>query len=193
GFYLDQRDNRQAVARLSKGRRVLDAFCYTGGFGLHAARAGAISVLGVDVSEPALRLARANADLNELPNILFERSDVFNKLDALVAAGEKFGLVVLDPPKFARAGNAIEEAMRGYRRLQAQALKLLDKDGILVVCCCSGLITREMLHDLVAQLAAETGRIIQILESRGPAADHPVAATCPETDYLKCLICRVAD
>lgn len=191
GFYLDQRNNRQAVARLAVGRRVLDGFCYTGGFGLHAAKAGAASVLGVDVSESALNLARANLELNGLANVAFERSDVFDKLDSLVAAGEKFGLVVLDPPKFARAGNAVEEAMRGYRRLQAQALKLLDRDGILATCCCTGLIAREMLLELLAGLAIEMKRTIQILESRGPAPDHPVSATCPETNYLKCIICRV--
>ncbi len=192
GFYLDQRDNRQVVAKLAKGRRMLDAFCYTGGFGLHAAKAGATSVLGVDVSEPALTLGRANAQLNGLENVSFERSDVFDRLDQLVAAQEKFGLIVLDPPKFARAGHAVEEALRGYRRLQTQALRLLESDGILVVCCCTGLITREMLHELLAQLAAENRRMIQILETRGPAPDHPVSATCPETDYFKCIIFRVA-
>ena len=191
GFYLDQRENRQAVARLARGRRMLDAFCYTGGFGLHAARAGAASVLGIDVSEPALHLARANAQRNGLDNLTFEKADVFAKLDALVNAGETFGLVVLDPPKFARSGNAIEEALRGYRRLQTLALRLLERDGILVMCCCSGLITRDMLLELLAQLAAEVKRPVQILESRGPSADHPVAVTCPESDYLKCLICRV--
>jgi len=191
GFYLDQRDNRQVVARFAPGRRVLDAFCYTGGFGLHAAKAGAASVLGVDVSEPALALARANAQLNGLNNLVFERSDVFDRLDQLVEANERFGLIVLDPPKFARAGHAVEEALRGYRRLHTQALRLLDADGILVVCCCTGLITREMLHELLAQHAAETRRSIQILETRGPSADHPVSATCPETNYLKCVVCRV--
>ena len=104
GFYLDQRDNRQAAARLARGRRVLDAFCYTGGFGLHAARAGASSVLGVDQSEPALQLARDNARLNGLDNLTFVRGDVFDELDALAARGERFGMVVLDPPKFARRG-----------------------------------------------------------------------------------------
>src|SRR5207302_2121605 len=106
GFYLDQRDNRRAVARLAAGRAVLDAFCYSGGFGLHAARAGARAVVGVDVSEPALELARANAELNGLSNLAFLRGDIFARLDELVAAGERFGLVVLDPPKFARARNA---------------------------------------------------------------------------------------
>ena len=191
GFYLDQRDNRQAVARLAGGRRMLDAFCYTGGFGLHAARSGALSVEGVDVSEPALTLARENACLNGLDNLSFVRADVFQHLQKLAGAGARYGLVVLDPPKFARARNAIEEALGGYRRLQTLALRLLEPGGILVTCCCSGLITAGMLEDLLAQLAAEERRAIQLLERRGQAPDHPVMVTCPESSYLKCLISRV--
>jgi 23S rRNA (cytosine1962-C5)-methyltransferase len=191
GFYLDQRDNRRTVAQLAAGRRVLDGFCYTGGFGLYAARAGASEVQGVDMSEPALALARENAALNDLSNVSFMREDVFTRLNALVGAGERFGMVVLDPPKFARARNSVEEAMRGYRRLQSQALKLLEPDGILVVCCCSGLITMAMLEELLAQLASEQRREVQLLYRGGQAADHPVAVTCPETSYLKCLVCRV--
>lgn len=191
GFYLDQRDNRAAVARLAAGRRVLDCFCYTGGFGLYAARAGAAAVLGVDVSEPALSLARHNAELNDLHNLQFVRDDVFDQLDALVQAGERFGMVVLDPPKFARDRRAIEEALRGYSRLQRQALRLLGPDGVLVMCCCSGLIDLPMLEDLLAQIGTEGRRDIQILERRGQASDHPVATSCLESNYLKCLICRV--
>lgn len=191
GYYLDQRDNRQVVARLAIGRRMLDAFCYSGGFGLHAARAGASAVLGVDASEPALQLARANAELNGLANVTFEKSDVFDRLDQLVAAQEQFGVIVLDPPKFARSNSAVEEALRGYRRLLVQALKLLEPNGILAMCCCSGLIERQMVHDLLAQEASQARRLLQILESRGAAPDHPVSALCPETNYLKCVICRV--
>jgi 23S rRNA (cytosine1962-C5)-methyltransferase len=190
GFYLDQRDNRRAVARLANGRRVLDAFCYTGGFGLHAARAGATEVIGVDVSEPALALADQNAQLNGLGNLSFVRADVFDHLQSLAEAGERFGLIVLDPPKFARTRNAVEEALRGYRRLQSLALRLLESDGILVTCCCSGLIPVDMLEDLLARLAVEENRDIQILERRGQAADHPVWVACPESKYLKCLVCR---
>ena len=191
GYYLDQRDNRQAVARLAKGRRMLDAFCYSGGFGLHGARLGAASVLGIDSSEPALQLARANADLNGLTNIAFEKADVFDRLDHLVEAAERFGLIVLDPPKFARSKQAVEEAMRGYRRLLVKSLKVLEPNGILAMCCCSGLITREMLHDLLASEASQARRPMQILSSLGAAPDHPVSAMCPETNYLKCVICRV--
>ncbi len=192
GFYLDQRDNRRAVARLAAGRRVLDAFCYSGGFGLHAARAGAEAVLGVDQSEPALALARENARLNGLDGRMeFARGDVFAELGALADRGEKFGLVVLDPPKFARNRGAVEEALRGYRRLQALGLRLLGPDGFLVTCCCSGLITADMLEELLAQLAAETRRDVQVLERRGPAPDHPVSVACRESHYLKCLVTRV--
>jgi 23S rRNA (cytosine1962-C5)-methyltransferase len=191
GFYLDQRDNRRAVAACAAGRRMLDAFCYTGGFGLNAARAGAREVIGVDASEPALELARTNVQINGLENVSFFRADVFAHLADLVEAGERFGLVVLDPPKFARARHAVDEAMRGYRRLQALALRLLESDGVLVTCCCSGLITQDMLQDLLAQLAVEEKRRIQLLDVRGQAPDHPVSATCLESAYLKCLICRV--
>jgi 23S rRNA (cytosine1962-C5)-methyltransferase len=145
----------------------------------------------VDVSEPALVLAETNARLNGLENISFTRSEVFARLDALVASGAHFGMVILDPPKFVRSRDAIAEALRGYRRLQALALRLLEPDGILVTCCCSGLITRDMLQNLLAELAAEEKRDVQLLEVRGQAPDHPVSVTCPETDYLKCLISRV--
>jgi 23S rRNA (cytosine1962-C5)-methyltransferase len=191
GFYLDQRDNRKVVAKLAAGRRVLDAFCYTGGFAVHAARAGAAKVEGVDVSAAALELAEDNARLNDLTSIEFVKADVFAHLQTRAEAGERYGLVILDPPKFARSRHAVEEAMRGYRRLQSLSVGLLDPGGILVTCCCSGLITMDMLKDLLAQLAAAQGRTIQILEQRGQAPDHLVSVACPESSYLKCLICRV--
>jgi 23S rRNA (cytosine1962-C5)-methyltransferase len=191
GFYLDQRDNRLAVARLAAGRRVLDGFCYSGGFGLHAARAGARSALGIDSSEPALALARENAQRNGLENVTFERGDVFDSLDALARNQERFGMVVLDPPKFARSRSAIDEALTGYRRLETLALKLLEPDGMLVMCCCSGLITPDMLEELLAQVAAHARRDVQLLERRGPSPDHPVSLACRESHYLKCLIARV--
>jgi 23S rRNA (cytosine1962-C5)-methyltransferase len=191
GFYLDQRDNRAAVAQLAPGRRVLDAFCYSGGFGLHAAKAGASEVLGVDASEPALDLARRNAAANGLTNIAFECADVFRHLAAMVAVRRQFDVVVLDPPKFARNRAAVPEALKGYRRLHQLALKLLAKDGVLVSCCCTGLITLEELEDVIAQVAVESKRDLQILARRGAAPDHPVAITCRETGYLKCVISRV--
>jgi 23S rRNA (cytosine1962-C5)-methyltransferase len=192
GYYLDQRENRLAVARLCVGKRVLDAFCYSGGFGLHAARAGAAAVLGVDASVPALELARRNAAANGLTNITFTAADVFHHLAELVAAGQRFDVVILDPPKFARNRAAVPEALRGYRRLHQLALKLLDRDGLLVSCCCTGLISQTELEDLIAQVAIDSKRDVQFLDRRGPSADHPVAVTCRETGYLKCIISRVA-
>jgi 23S rRNA (cytosine1962-C5)-methyltransferase len=191
GFYTDQRDNRQEVARFAHGRRVLDGFCYTGGFALHAAKAGAAGVLGIDASESALALARENAQLNGQDGVEFIAADVFDELARLAAAGRMFDMVVLDPPKFARARHAVPEALQGYRRLQTLALRLLAPDGILVMCCCSGLVTQDMLEETLAQVSAKAGREIQILERRGQAPDHPVALSCPESNYLKCLICRV--
>jgi 23S rRNA (cytosine1962-C5)-methyltransferase len=145
----------------------------------------------VDASEPALALARENARRNGLGQVEFVAADVFDHLDHLVGAGEKFGLVVLDPPRFARDRKAVEEAVRGYRRLQALALRLLEPDGFLVTCCCSGLITMAMLEELLAQLASEAGREVQIVEQRGAAPDHPVSVSCMESRYLKCVITRV--
>jgi 23S rRNA (cytosine1962-C5)-methyltransferase len=190
GYYLDQRDNRAAVARLCGGKRVLDAFCYSGGFGLYAARAGASEVLSLDASEPALELGRRNAEANGLANITFHNADVFKHLGELAASGRKFDVVVLDPPKFARNRAAVPDALKGYRRLHQLALRLLDRDGVLVSCCCTGLIAMSDLEDLIAQCAIEAKRDLQFLERRGPAADHPVAATCRETGYLKCVISR---
>jgi 23S rRNA (cytosine1962-C5)-methyltransferase len=191
GYYLDQRDNRAAVARLAAGRRVLDAFSYTGGFGLYAAKGGAASVECVDASEAALKLAERNAVLNGLGQVTLTHADVFAYLDRQAAEGRKFDLLVLDPPKFARNRAAVPKAMQGYRKLHQQALKLLDRDGVLVSCCCTGLISPEMLEELIAQVAIDSKRDLQILERRGPSADHPVSVTCRESSYLKCVISRV--
>jgi 23S rRNA (cytosine1962-C5)-methyltransferase len=191
GFYLDQRENRHLVAGYAAGRRVLDAFCYTGGFGLHAARAGAREVLAVDGSEAAVELGRRNAALNDLTAITFTRADVFAYLQEQVQNRERFQLLILDPPKFARTQKAVEDALRAYRRLQTLALLLLEPDSYLVVCCCSGLIDMGTLETLSAQVAAEAKRAVQILARTGQPPDHPVAVSCLESSYLKCLVLRV--
>jgi len=191
GFYLDQRDNRVAAARLARARTVLDVFCYSGGFGLHALRAGAVSAYGIDSSAAAIDLAQRNSELNGLAGATFVQADVFKGLSQLVAEERRFGMVIIDPPKFARARHSIPEALSGYRRLLSLALKLLEPDGILVFCCCSGLITMEMLEELIAQVSQAERREIQVLERRGQSADHPVAVSCLESNYLKCLIARI--
>lgn len=191
GYYLDQRDNRAAVAKLCAGKKVLDAFSYTGGFGLYAAKAGAAEVVCVDASESAMDLCLRNAAANRCDQVKGTRADVFRNLMERAATGETFDVIILDPPKFARNRDALPEAEKGYRRLLQLALKLLNKDGLLVFCCCTGLVTMEMLEDLLAQVSLGARRELQMLERRGPAADHPVAISCPETGYLKCIISRV--
>jgi 23S rRNA (cytosine1962-C5)-methyltransferase len=192
GFYLDQAENRQAAARYLRGRRVLDLFCYTGGFSLTASRLGhAAEVLGMDGSEKAIILARANAELNGIANVRFEQRDGFKALDELRAQGEKFDAVILDPPKFARSRWQVDEALRAYHRINRIAADLLEAGGILVTCSCSGGVTAEDFVAMLSGVAQKTGREIQILEQRGAAPDHPTSVTCRETNYLKCFICRV--
>ncbi|MFM8951499.1 MAG: class I SAM-dependent rRNA methyltransferase [Planctomycetaceae bacterium] len=192
GYYLDQRDNRQAAADYARGRRVLDMFCYSGGFAVACAAGGARSVLAVDSSAKATVLAKANADLNGAANVTVETADAFEKLDALSAAGERFGMVILDPPKFARSRASLEDALRAYHRINRVAVDLLEPGGILVTCSCSGSVPRDDFLQMLAGVAQRSGRPIQLLECRGAAPDHPVSASCLEGEYLKCIIARVA-
>lgn len=192
GFYLDQRDNRQAAARLAGGRRVLDMFCYSGGFSVACAKAGAASVLAVDGSAKATALAEANASLNGTAAITVATADAFKKLDALAAAGERFGMVILDPPKFARNRSSHGEALRAYHRINRQGVDLLEPGGILVTCSCSGSVTRDDFLMMLSGVAQRSGRTISMLECRGAAPDHPVSVSCLEGEYLTCVIARVA-
>ena len=193
GFYLDQRDNRQAAARFARGRRVLDMFCYSGGFATACAvSGGARSVLAVDSSAKATALAKANADLNGAANVFVETADAFEKLAALKTAGDHFGMVILDPPKFARSRASLDDAMRAYHRINRLAVDLLEPGGILVTNSCSGAVSREDFLVMLAGVAQRSGRTIQLLECRGAAPDHPVSAGCLEGEYLKCIIARVA-
>ena len=192
GYYLDQRDNRHAAARHARGRRVLDMFCYSGGLSVAAAVTGrAASVLAVDSSAKAATLAKANADLNGAANVAVETADAFEKLDALLAAGERFGMVVLDPPKFARSRASLDDALRAYHRINRAALGLLEPGGILVTCSCSGSVSRDDFLQMLAGVAQRGRRPIQLLECRGASPDHPVSASCLEGEYLKCVIARV--
>jgi 23S rRNA (cytosine1962-C5)-methyltransferase len=192
GFYLDQRDNRRAVAAYTQGQRVLDLFCYTGGFSLTALRhGGARSALGIDASSTAIEIARQNAIVNHLSTGRFEAADVFETLQTLRSRNETFGVVICDPPKFARHPKAVDDALKGYLRLNRAAVEVLAPDGILVTCSCSSHVDRILFADLLGQVAELSRRSIQILEQRSQAPDHPVSASCLETEYLKCFICRV--
>lgn len=193
GFYLDQRQNRAAVARYCKGRRVLDAFCYSGGFGISAAKqGGAKEVVALDVSEPAIALAERNAELNAVAErVRFEKADAFARLAELAESGERFDVAILDPPKMTRHRSGLKQAMRGYHSLNESAVHLLNAGGILVTCNCSGLVSPDDFKLMLANVATTTKRPIRILESRGAAPDHPAAVQCPETSYLQCMICHV--
>ena len=193
GFYLDQRENRRAAASYLLGRRVLDMFCYTGGFAMAASKlGGAREVLGIDSSKKAVAQAQRNAELNGLTNIQYEVGDGFQTLDALLARGERFEAVILDPPKFARGKSGVNAALMAYHRLNRAAVELLAPGGILVTCSCTGSVSREDFLLMLSGVAQKSGRDVRVLEQRGAAADHPVSATCLETEYLKCFICEVA-
>jgi 23S rRNA (cytosine1962-C5)-methyltransferase len=192
GYYLDQRENRQAAAAYAAGRRVLDMFCYSGGFGVASAVSGkASSVLSVDSSMKAVSLARANAELNNATTMSVEQADAFEKLSSLHEKGEKFGMVILDPPKFARSRASASDALRAYHRINRLGVDLLEPGGILVTCSCSGAITRDDFLMMLSAVGQRSGRTLQLLEHRGAAIDHPVNLHCLEGEYLKCSIVRV--
>jgi 23S rRNA (cytosine1962-C5)-methyltransferase len=192
GFYLDQRENRKAAAAYVRGGRVLDMFSYTGGFALCAAKLGGASeVLGIDGSKRAVAQANRNAELNGLASVRFEVGDGFKTLERLAAEGAQFDTVVLDPPKFARNRSGVNQALMAYHRLNRSAVQLLPAGGVLITCSCSGSVTREDFQLMLSGVAQKSGRELQILDQRGAAADHPVSATCLETEYLKFFVCRV--
>ncbi|MEW5761772.1 MAG: class I SAM-dependent rRNA methyltransferase [Bacillota bacterium] len=192
GFFLDQRENRHAVARYAHGARVLDCFCYTGAFAVHAARAGAAEVVAVDISAASLEMGRRHAAANGVDGrCRFVEANVFDYLRSLVKGGERFDLVILDPPSFTRTKNAVPGAVRGYKEINLRALKLLPPGGFLVTCSCSYHVTEDLFLAVVAAAARDTGRELRLVEMRRQAKDHPMLLAVPETYYLKCAIFQV--
>jgi 23S rRNA (cytosine1962-C5)-methyltransferase len=192
GFYLDQRLNRRAAAAYCGGKNLLDLCCFSGAFSLNAVKhGGATETLGIDSSGPAIELAVRNAHINGIAFARFEAGEVLKVLERLRVKGRRFGVVVCDPPRYARQAKDLERAIKGYLRLNLAALGVLEPEGILVTCSCSGLVSRELFVEVIGSVAEQSGRPIQILELRGQAPDHPISASCLETEYLKCLICRV--
>ena len=192
GFYLDQRDNRALVKRYANGCDVLNAFSYTGGFGIAAVSAAAASVTHVDLSEPALELARANTALNtcHVDESAFLHGNVFEVLRKFRDEGRSFDLVVLDPPKFAESKGSLMKAARGYKDINLLGIKLLRPGGMLATFSCSGLMTTELFHKVVSDAAVDAKRDIQILKRLQQAEDHPEGLCFPEGLYLKGLLCR---
>ncbi len=190
GFFLDQRENRQRVRALAAGREVLDGFCYTGGFAIAALAGGAARVLAVESSAPALEVARENLSANPLDaaKLEFIQADVFAHLRLLRDGAKKFGLIVLDPPKFAPTAAQAKNAARAYKDINLLAFKLLAPGGLLATFSCSGGVSAELFQSIVAGAALDAGAEAAIIERFSAAADHPVALEFPEGDYLKGLL-----
>ena len=188
GWYYDQRDNRHFAARLAKDARILDLYCSSGGFALATAQAGARAVVGLDSSDPALDLARQAAALNGLEGrCRFERAKLFDAGEALARDGERFDLVIADPPSFVSARRELKPGLRAYRKLARLCASLVARDGFLIIASCSHNVDEAAFADAVARGLADAGRDARILRRSGAGADHPVHPALPETAYLKCL------
>ena len=193
GFFLDQKENRAAIKPYCKDAKVLDCFCHNGSFSLHAASFGAKDVLGVDISEEALVVARENAARNGLTNVRFEAHNCFDLLRELTDANEKFDLVILDPPAFTKNKAALQSALRGYKEINLRGLKLVRPGGFLVTCSCSQHVLTDMFQDMVNQAARDAKKRIRLVEYRTQGRDHPLLPQSIETKYLKCMILQVME
>lgn len=193
GFYLDQRPARALVRDLAKGRTVLDLFSYQGAFSLSALKGGATSATAIDQSERALELAQIGAQRNGLEGLAVERANVFDYLRSLRDGDRRFDLIVLDPPAFAKSRRELDGALRGYRDLNRQAMRLLAPHGWLVTCSCSHHMTPPMFEDMARQAAAGLPFKIALHQRVGAGSDHPVWLTMPESEYLKTLVLRRID
>ena len=191
GFFLDQKENRAAIAPFVREARVLDCFTHTGSFALHAARYGAKEVTGVDISEYACECARENAALNGFDQVRFVAANAFDYLKEQCAAGEQYDVVILDPPAFTKSRAAVEAAARGYKEINLRGMKLLRDGGYLVTCSCSQHMLPGQFRDVVLSAARDAHvRLFQV-EYRTQGRDHPILPAAPETQYLKCGIFRV--
>lgn len=194
GFFLDQKYNRMAIRKLCEGAKVLDCFTHTGSFALNAGKAGAASVLGLDASELGVEQARKNAELNGLSDIVsFECVDVFEKLPELEERGEKFDVIILDPPAFTKSRNSVKNAIKGYREINLRAMKLVKDGGFLATCSCSHFMTYELFTKTIGQAAANVHKRLRQVEFRTQAPDHPILWAANESYYLKFYIFQVCD
>jgi 23S rRNA (cytosine1962-C5)-methyltransferase len=194
GFYLDQRENRRRVAELAPDRRVLNCFCYTAGFSLQALAGGAREVVSMDSSGPALATARRNLALNpqlDAARAIWREADVFAELRNLRGSGEKYDMIILDPPKFAHTAAHADRAARAYKDINLHALRLLAPGGLLMTYSCSGGVTAELFQKIVAGAALDAERTARIVQRLQGAADHPVDLAFPEGEYLKGLLLQV--
>lgn len=193
GFFLDQKYNRLAVARIAKGKRVLDCFTHTGAFALNAARAGAESVVAVDISRDAINCAETNARLNALDDkIDFVCTDVFDYLHGLEQMKMRnYDLIILDPPAFTKSRNTIKNALRGYREINSLAMKILPRGGYLATCSCSHFCSESYFKQMLHNAAEDAGVSLRQIEARQQSPDHPILWNVPETDYLKFFVFQI--
>lgn len=194
GFFLDQKYNRKAIRKLCKDAKVLDCFTHTGSFALNAAQAGAKSVLGIDSSGSGIAQAVRNAELNGLQGVAeFECADVFDKLPELEEAGEKFDVVILDPPAFTKSRNSVKNAVKGYREINLRAMKIVKDGGFLATCSCSHFMDYELFTKTIGQAAANVHKVLRQVEFRTQAPDHPILWEAGESYYLKFYIFQVIE
>lgn len=194
GFFLDQKYNRKAIWKLCPGAKVLDCFTHTGSFALNAGMAGATSVLGVDASEMGVAQARENAELNGLADrVKFQCADVFELLPELERQGEKFDVVILDPPAFTKSRSSIKNAVKGYREINLRAMKLIRDGGYLATCSCSHFMDYELFTKTIGQAARNVHKRLRQVEYRTQAPDHPILWAAEDSYYLKFYIFQVCE
>ena len=194
GYFLDQKYNRRAIQPLCRGKRVLDCFTHTGAFALNAAVAGAREVIGVDASETGVRQAEENARLNGVEDrVKFLCRDVFDLLPEMDRNGERFDVVILDPPAFTKSRDSVKKAVRGYREINLRGIRLVENGGYLATCSCSHFMTPELFTNTIAQAARDARRRLRQVEYRTQSADHPILWGADESYYLKFYIFQVCD
>ncbi|HZR46141.1 MAG TPA: class I SAM-dependent rRNA methyltransferase, partial [Candidatus Manganitrophaceae bacterium] len=192
GFFLDQSENYRALKGLVEGGEVLDAFCYTGSWSMHAAKLGAKEVTGIDQSEGAIDGARRNALLNRLESrCRFEAANVFDILTAYEKEGRLYDCIILDPPSFVKRRKEVENAVRGYKEINLRAMKLLRPGGFLVSCSCSYHLSQGRFRELLSDAAHDARRELRLLSFQPQPKDHPILVALPETEYLKCVVLQV--
>ena len=192
GYFLDQKFNREQIKRFCHGKKVLDTFTHTGAFGLNAFKAGAREVTSVDISEEAVEMVNNNIKLNKAEKVMKAVcADVFDLLKKYEADGEKFDVIILDPPAFTKSAKNIQKAYGGYKEINLRAMRLLNEGGILITCSCSHFFDSTTFYDMIMHAAMDSHKKVQILEKRGAGPDHPLLAGYPKSEYLKCAVCVV--
>ena len=192
GFFLDQKENRAAIAPFVKNKKVLDCFTHTGSFALHAAHYGAADVTGVDISDYACEFATENARLNGFgDNVRFIAANAFDLLSEQSKAGQKYDVIVLDPPAFTKTRSAVESALRGYKEINLRAMKMVVPGGYLISCSCSQHVTPDLFKKMIQDAAYDARVSLRQVEFRSQGKDHPILPAAPETEYLKCGIYQV--